>query len=110
MPDESNNIVRIKLPGRIDADNISAVKQEIWEQLDVEDMDGILLDAGDLSYISSAGLRMLIQMNKEFKNITITGAAPEIYEIFDMTGFTEMMTVERGYRRVSVEGCEVVGV
>jgi uncharacterized protein (TIGR02172 family) len=35
--------------------------------------------------------------------------SPEIYEIFDVTGFTQMMDVTRAYRKVSIEGCEVIG-
>ena len=33
----------------------------------------------------------------------------EVYEILEMTGFTEMMPVEKAYRRLSVEGCEILG-
>ncbi len=39
----------------------------------------------------------------------IINASREVYDILDMTGFTEMMEVERAYRVFSVEGCEVIG-
>ena len=32
-----------------------------------------------------------------------------VYEILDITGFTELLPVERAYRSVSVEGCEAIG-
>ena len=35
--------------------------------------------------------------------------SPDVYEIFDMTGFTEMMDIAKAYRKLSVEGCEVIG-
>ena len=43
------------------------------------------------------------------RKLAIVNASPEVYEIFEMTGFTEMMPVSRAYRRVSVDGCEVIG-
>ena len=39
----------------------------------------------------------------------ITGVSSNVYEILDVTGFTEMMPVEKAYRVVSVEGCEEIG-
>ena len=39
----------------------------------------------------------------------ITEVNPPIYEILEMTGFTEIMRVEKAYRIVSVEGCEEIG-
>ena len=39
----------------------------------------------------------------------IINASPEVYDIFEMTGFTEMIPVQKAYRRLSVDGCEVIG-
>ena len=68
-----------------------------------------MIDASDLEYISSAGLRILLQLRKSHSDITITDVSPDVYEILDVTGFTQMMKVNRAYRKVSVEGCEVIG-
>jgi len=62
-----------------------------------------------LKYISSAGLRIILRLRKEMKALKIINVQPEVYEIFDMTGFTEMVDIQKAYRVISVEGCEVIG-
>ena len=58
---------------------------------------------------ASAGLRVILRLRKQEPELAIVNVSPEVYEIFEMTGFTEMMPVSRAYRRVSVDGCEVIG-
>ena len=55
----------IRLYGRIDSNNASLIENEIMEQLasaDVQDSATVELDAEDLEYISSAGLRVLLRI------------------------------------------------
>ena len=40
--------------------------------------------------------------------LAIINVAPDVYEVFDMTGFTDMVTVEKAYPRMSVDGCEFI--
>lgn len=99
----------IKLNGRIDSNNAAQVEKEIMAQLAGQTGAPVELDAAGLDYISSAGLRVLLRIRKAHPDMRITGVNSEVYEILDMTGFTEMMTVEKAYRVVSVEGCEEIG-
>ena len=99
----------IKLNGQIDSTNAAQVEKEIMKQLKAQDDPVVVFDASELEYISSAGLRVLLRVRKSYPDMRITGVKPDIYEIFDMTGFTEMMQVEKAYRVVSVEGCEEIG-
>ena len=99
----------IKLNGQIDSTNAALVEKDIMAQLKAQDDSVVIFDASDLEYISSAGLRVLLRVRKSYSDMRITGVKPEIYEIFDMTGFTEMMQVEKAYRVVSIEGCEEIG-
>ncbi len=99
----------IRLKGNIDSNNAAKVEQEILSQLDPNRKNNIVLDASELNYISSAGLRVILRLKKSNAHLRIVNVSPEVYEIFDMTVFTEMMTVEKAYRVVSVEGCEVIG-
>ena len=101
--------MKIKLNGRIDSNNAAQVEKEILEQLAGQASEPLELDAAGLEYISSAGLRVLLRVRKSHPDMRITGVNSEVYEILDMTGFTEMMTVEKAYRVVSVEGCEEIG-
>lgn len=105
----TNNIIKIVLSGRIDSSNAAEAEQKILAQLAGKGSVPVTLDASGLEYISSAGLRVILRIKKNYPDLKITGVNPEVYEIFEMTGFTEMMTVEKAYRVVSVEGCEVIG-
>lgn len=99
----------INLMGHIDSANAAAVEKEINEAMDREAPAQLTLDATDLKYISSAGLRIILRLRKEMKDLKIINVQPEVYEIFDMTGFTEMVDIQKAYRVISVEGCEVIG-
>ena len=99
----------IKLSGRIDSNNAPQMEKEILEQLNGQDSATVEIDASGLQYISSAGLRVLLRVRKSHPEMKIFGVNSEVYEILDMTGFTEMMTVEKAYRQVTVEGCEEIG-
>ena len=99
----------IKLQGRIDSNNAADLEKEILTQLDGQTDVSVELDASELEYISSAGLRVLLRIRKTYPDMRITGVSSEVYEILDMTGFTEMMPVEKAYRVVSIEGCEEIG-
>ena len=101
--------MNIDLKGRIDSTNAAGIEKEILAKLDGCDGKSLVFDMQNLEYISSAGLRVLLRLKKDYPDIRLTGVNPEVYEVLDMTGFTQMMTVEKAYRVVSVEGCEEIG-
>ena len=95
------------LSGRIDSGNAAEVESKVMELTAAG--GPVVIDANGLEYISSAGLRVILRLKKRIGDLHIIGAGPEVYDILDMTGFTEMMPVEKAYRTVSIEGCEVIG-
>ena len=104
----TDEMIRVWLSGHIDSANAEGIKTELFEK--IGDAKGpVTVDASGLEYISSAGLRVLLQLRKKHADLHITDVSPEVYEIFDVTGFTQMMDVTRAYRKVSIEGCEVIG-
>ena len=70
-----------------------------------------VLDITDLSYISSAGLRVVLALKKRCGNkpFRVINANSDVMEVFNMTGFSEIMDIEPACRKISVEGCEVIG-
>lgn len=67
------------------------------------------MDASELAYISSAGLRVLMKLRKQLgKALPVMNVSPEVYDIFDMTGFTELLEVHKALRQLSVEGLPVI--
>lgn len=105
----ADNRLILHMGGRIDSNNASAVEQEVNTLLESRKSGNIVIDAKALDYISSAGLRVLLRIRKTNSALKIINAKMEVYEILDMTGFTQMIKVEKAYREVSIEGCEVIG-
>lgn len=104
-----DNVLTIYLSGRVDASNAPNVeKQMITIRKDAPGTTTVI-DAKNLQYISSAGLRVLLKLRKEDPQLSIINVSSEIYDILDMTGFTEMIKVKKAYRQLSVEGCEIIG-
>jgi len=102
--------IRIPLSGRIDSTNASDVEGKILGELSGCGADcAVVLDFDKLDYISSAGLRVILRLKKTWNDLSVENVSPDIFETLEMTGFTEMMTVKKAYRVVSVEGCEVIG-
>lgn len=99
---------RIVLEGRIDSANAPEIDKQIFDSLDIA-AEKIVIDAENLTFISSAGLRVILKLRKNCKDIEIIGVSPEVYEVLEMTGFTEMVKVQKAYRKLSVEGCEILG-
>ncbi|MBO7675466.1 MAG: phosphotransferase [Atopobiaceae bacterium] len=62
-----------------------------------------------MKYISSAGLRVLLKLHKRLGGLTVVETSPEVYDIFDVTGFSQLMDVRKRLRELSVEGCELIG-
>ena len=103
-----NEILYIALEGRIDASNAAEADQKIFEIKAANTSKHVVLDADYLEYISSAGLRVVLKLRKECPKLAIINVSSDVYEIFDMTGFTDMVKVEKAYPRMSVEGCEFI--
>ena len=102
------DILYINLDGRIDASNANDVENGINEIRKANQGMHTVLDADTLEYISSAGLRIMLRLRKEDPGLAIINVSPDVYGIFEMTGFTEMMTVEKTYPRISVDNCEFI--
>ncbi|MBR4158199.1 MAG: anti-sigma factor antagonist [Oscillospiraceae bacterium] len=105
----TNQGIEITLTGRIDSNNAHEAEAEISALAAGHGDLPVVIDALGLEYISSAGLRVLLHLKKMNPQLRITNVSSEVYEILDMTGFTQMMDVEKAYRVVSVEGCEEIG-
>ena len=101
-------ILYIAIEGRIDASNAAEAEEKIFSIKKENPGKHTVVDADYLEYISSAGLRVILRLRKEEEKLAIINVAADVYEIFDMTGFTDMITVEKAYQRMSVEGCEFI--
>ncbi|MFI3176305.1 MAG: STAS domain-containing protein [Eubacteriales bacterium] len=93
--DSQGNQLTLALEGRLDTITAASLEAEVKTSLD--GVTKLIFDLTELAYISSAGLRVLLsaqkQMNKQ-GSMVITGANESIIEIFEVTGFIDILTVE----------------
>ena len=102
------DILYIAIEGRVDASNAAEAENLIFSIKNANPGKHTVVDADGLAYISSAGLRVILRLRKEEPKLAIINVAADVYEVLDMTGFTDMITVEKAYPRMSVEGCEFI--
>lgn len=85
----------LTLEGRLDTMSAPELEQVMRDTL--PGLTALELDFTTLDYISSAGLRVLLsaqkQMNKQ-GSMTLTNVNDTILEIFEVTGFTDILTIE----------------
>ena len=85
----------VSLEGRLDTMTAPQLEGELKDSLD--GVETLIFDFSDLAYISSAGLRILLscqkQMNKQGQMI-VRNSSEEIMEIFEVTGFSDILTLE----------------
>ena len=85
----------IEIVGRLDTITAPALDKTINE--DIGDAKNLVLDVKGMEYISSAGLRVLLSAQKKMQKIgsmKVTGVCEEVMEVFEMTGFSDILTIE----------------
>lgn len=105
---QTNGMNVIYLSGHVDSVNAPVIEKEIFDQI-TDDTTNIVIDCEKLQYISSAGLRVILKIRKSHNDVKIINVSNEVYDVLEMTGFTEMIPVEKGYRQLSIDGCPVLG-
>ena len=87
--------VTITVAGRLDTTTAPALEKAINEN--VHEEKHLVLDIKELEYLSSAGLRVLLGAQKKMQKIgsmTVRNVCEEIMEIFEMTGFADILQIE----------------
>ena len=97
------------LQGKLNSENAEATEKEINEIINKEKFKNIVLDLEKLEYISSAGLRVVLKLKQKQENVSVINASLEIYDIFEMTGFTSMMDIKKALRKIDLTGAEEIG-
>ena len=104
-----DNMTYVSVDGSINSVNA----QQFGDVLAVApgDTEGVVINAAELEYISSAGLRVLLSLKKRCgkKIFKIIGVSSDVMNIFDVTGFSEIMEIVPAARTISIDGCEVIG-
>ncbi len=107
--DISDKIVTVYLKGVIDTNNSAAVEKELLGIMGQNKDRSFVLDCSELNYISSSGLRVLLKLEKMSFRFELVNVTSEVYEILSVTGFTELLTVRKKLREISIDNAELLG-
>jgi anti-sigma B factor antagonist len=80
--------------GRLDTTTAPEVESDLTES--IVGIKELVLDLGDVAYISSAGLRVILKVQKLMKShggMKVTGVNATVMEVFEITGFTDFLTI-----------------
>ena len=93
---KKEGILSLKISGRLDTTTAPELEAVLKEELkDIKELD---LDFGSLDYVSSAGLRILLQTQKTMNTLgkmEIRNVNDSVMEVFDITGFSDILTIIR---------------
>ena len=100
-----NEILVVSLEGKLDTTTASQLQnvlskafEDITQNTENSMTKEVHLDCEKLSYVSSAGLRVLLIMEKMSKSsgipFILNGISDDIMEVFNMTGFDKMLTIK----------------
>jgi anti-sigma B factor antagonist len=85
--------VTVSLSGRLDTS--TAPEFETYVNENLAGVGSLTLDFKELEYISSAGLRVLLGLQKKMKGaLKLTNVGELIMEVFEMTGFADILVIE----------------
>lgn len=93
-----NNVTTVKLSGKIDARNFEDIQIKVSSIVDNEPIDGLVFDMDEVTYVSSAGLRMFSAINQvtaeKGLSYKLTNMREDIIKMFQMTGYASAFCIE----------------
>ena len=91
----NNNAVTLIVSGRLDTQTAPELEKELDSIL--SGLKELTFDMTNLEYVSSAGLRVILKAQKAMNaqgSMKLTGVNDSIMEVFDITGFLDILTIE----------------
>lgn len=104
-----NNTLTIYLKGDLNSNNANDIEKELFSIIDKNTFTNLILDLKDLRYISSAGLRVVLRVKQKSSSLEIINVSLEVYDVFEMTGFTSMMNIKKALKEVDVSNATLIG-
>ena len=94
--ERDGSVLTIKTQGRIDGSNAADFLQSVEGVID-QNATGVILDFGGLTYISSAGLRIILLLAKDLRQRSVSFAvcslSSSVAEIFMISGFDQIINL-----------------
>ena len=90
-----NGTLTFFLEGELNSANSEEVEKEIDKIMAANTFNAIVLDMKDLKYTSSAGLRIIVKLKQQYDDTSLVNVPSDIYSIFEMVGFQNLLKIER---------------
>lgn len=103
------DVLTISIEGELNSVNSESVGEEIDKIIEDKTFKSLVLDFDKVSYISSAGLRIILKLKQRYDDFSVINASLEVYDVFQMTGFTSMMSIKKALRKIDLTGAEIIG-
>ncbi len=102
-------ILTLYFEGELNSYNAERIEKEIEDTIKGKEFSNLILNFENLHYISSAGLRIVLKLKQKYGDLSIVDTSLEVYDVLQMTGFTNLMTIKKALKKVYVSGAEIVG-
>ena len=106
---DNKQTLHLYFEGELNSYNAGGIEKEIENITSNASFKSIVLDFENLKYISSAGLRVILKLKQKYENVSVINTSLEVYDTFQMTGFTNIMSISKALKKVYVSGAEVIG-
>ena len=95
--------------GELNSGNADDMEKECLDIIDKQEAKKIILNFGELKYISSAGLRIVLRLKQKYHDVSIEEVSLEVFDILQMTGFTNIIQCAKKLNEVCVDGAQIIG-
>ena len=99
----------VSLEGRLDTEAAVKFDTELAEVCKANAHSALTVDAAELEYVASSGLRTILKLAKTEKNFKIVNVSSVVYSVFEMTGFARIINISKALRKIDLEQCEKIG-
>ena len=106
---QERDCLRLVFPERVSSANAAEIREEVIGLCSDFPHKELVADFKNVEYISSSGLRIILELIRNEKPFCIINVGAAAYEVFDMTGFLQMADIRKKRRQISLDGAEEIG-
>lgn len=108
----SGHTFTLFIAGRVDTASVDSLQSEIDGAIGETQFDELVLDLEKTEYISSAGLRLLLmlqkKMNSQNKKMSVANPNKTVLDVFQLTGFSEIINVRQKMKQMDISKAEKI--
>ena len=105
----NKDTLTIYFEGEFNSSNALQIGEEANKIAESNNFKNLVLDFDEVKFISSAGLRVVLSLKQKYPSTSVVNASLEVYDVFQMTGFTSMMPITKALRKIDLGDAEVIG-